>query len=484
MILRLDGSSLSYAQLVDLAYGRAQAAFAPAAIERMEKARRIAEAAARARQQTYGHTTGVGARKQWAVDSAQADEFNRGVIETHRVGQGPNAPSPLVRATLARLANAFAKGTVAIRPELAQRLLAALNENRAFDVRLLGTNGCGDLAPLADLASALVQGIALRSGEGLGLINSNAFATAAACLALHRSERYLDSLLGVAACELDAFAATVDVILNEVIADIRPAPNLIDSVNRLRRALDGSALWQRGAARSLQDPLCFRSLPQVVGGARDTWDYARQQLDVALNASQENPVVDQKRERMTSICSFDIVPLSAALDYMRIALAGVLASACERSLKLLQHRFTGLPQGLTAASGEAQSGLDVFGQAAQAFAAEARLLAQPVSFDVTSTSQADGIEDRINMGHLSARRLDEMLVLGERLLAVQLVVACQALDLRRRQAPVAFGQTSEQAFAAVRRHVSFMTGLATFPADLQPLVDAVAAGAFALPADP
>lgn len=478
-MVRLDGSGLTYRQLVEVAGGGCRVEFAAAALARMEAARRIAEASADRRQQVYGHTTGVGARKQWSVDQTAIHHFNRGVIETHRVGQGPAAPAPLVRATLARLANAFAKGTVAIRPELAQRLLDALNEGQAVEIRLLGSNGCGDLAPLADLASALSRGLTLRSGEGLALINSNAYATAAACLALERAERYLDALLTVAACELDAFAANIGVILNEVIAEIRPSPNLLRSVERLRCELAGSALWQDGNARSLQDPLSFRSLPQILGAAQDCWDFARGQLEVELNASQENPVVDLQRERMTSICSFDLLPLSAALDYLRIALASVIATACERSLKLLQARFSGLPQGLSPAAGLAQCGLDTFGQSAQAFAAEARLLAQPVSLEVTSTTQADGIEDRINMGHLSARRLDEMLALAERLMAVQLVVACQALDLRRRAAPVAFGKGSEVALATVREHVPFMAAVEDFPVDLEPLLAAVRGGRFA-----
>src|SRR5207237_2804338 len=116
----------------------------------------------------------------------------------------------------------------------------------------------------------------------------------------------------------------------------------------------------------------------------------------------------------------------------RIALAPVLTSASERTIKLLQAPVTGLPEGLAAETGLAESGLSEFGLPAQALAVEAKLLAQPVSVETGSTSHHEGIEDRITLAPLAARRLTEMVQLGERLAAIELVVAAQAIDLRGR----------------------------------------------------
>ena len=125
-----------------------------------------------------------------------------------------------------------------------------------------------------------------------------------------------------------------------------------------------------------------------------------------------------------------MLPLAAALDFLRIALAPVLTSANERVMKLLHAGFSGLAPGLAARPDLGDDGYTEFGVAGQAIAAEARLLAAPVSFELVSSTQAEGIEDRMTMAPLAARRLAEMVALGERLVAIELVVAARAIDLR------------------------------------------------------
>ena len=178
--------------------------------------------------------------------------------------------------------------------------------------------------------------------------------------------------------------------------------------------------------------------------------------------------------RIVSVGNFDVVPLAAALDLLRIALAPVLTSAAERALKLLQAPFTGLPEGLAARPGLAEPALSELGAAVQAFAAEARLLAQPVSFELASTTQHEGIEDRTTMAPLSARRLAEMVELGARVAAVELTIAAQAIDLRR---PTALGAGTGRAHERVRALVPFTDAGEALPPDLQPVVDLVRAGA-------
>jgi histidine ammonia-lyase len=194
--------------------------------------------------------------------------------------------------------------------------------------------------------------------------------------------------------------------------------------------LDGSALWEPGAARFLQDPLTFRCVPQVHGAARDALRFVQGQLAIELNAHQGNPLVVLDEQRLVSVGNFDSQPLAAALDFLRIALAPVLTAAVERTLKHLSPRFSGLSEGLVASEGSWQDGLSELGVSAQAIAAEARLLAQPVSFELASTMQESGVEDRTALSSLGARRVTEMLDLGARVTAVELTVAAQAVDLR------------------------------------------------------
>jgi histidine ammonia-lyase len=327
---------------------------------------------------------------------------------------------------------------------------------------------------MADLAAELFGDVELLAKEGIALVNSNAFATALASLAVADAERLVDTLDVTGAMDLEGFAANAT-LLHHAIGDVRPYPGLCFALERLRGLLEGSYLWEKGSARNLQDPLTFRCLPQIHGATRDALEFAKRQLEIELNASQENPLVIPDEDRIVSVANFDILPLAAALDFLRIALAPALTSACERLLKLLQGPLTGLPDGLSPRQGMVENSLGEFGVAAQALTAEARLLAQPVSYEVVTSTHAEGIEDRITMAPLGARRLAEMVGLGERLAAIGLTIAAQALDLRD---PPAMGTGTKRALELVRERVPFMGEGDPLPADLDPVRDLIVSGSF------
>ncbi|HZX42626.1 MAG TPA: aromatic amino acid lyase, partial [Myxococcaceae bacterium] len=190
----------------------------------------------------------------------------------------------------------------------------------------------------------------------------------------------------------------------------------VAAIGRLRALLAGSSLSEPGNARNLQDPLTFRSIPQILGAAWDALGYTRATIETELNSAGCNPAVVLAERRIVSVGNLDIVPVAAALDFARIALATVVTCAAERTVKLLQSPLSGLPAGLAAEPDTGEEALAEFGGAAQAIAAEARMLAHPVSFEVVSSSKAEGIEDRTTMAPLSARRLTEMADLAEGLL--------------------------------------------------------------------
>jgi histidine ammonia-lyase len=358
-----------------------------------------------------------------------------------------------------------------VRPELAARVVAALNEGDPPRVRLLGSVGQADLAPNADLAHGFLDGFDLAAGEALALVNNNSFSVGFAALALADAQRLVSALETAAALDLEAFAANL-AGLHPVIAETRPYPGLRASLGRLRALLDGSPLWQPEAARNLQDPLSFRGAAQVLGVARDALDFALRQLAIELNAAPSNPLVIAGEERIVSASMVEIAQLAAALDFARIGLAPALTTANERLVKLLQAPLSGLTDGLAARPGH-EDGLAELGNAGQALTAEARLLAQPVSFELASTSQAEGIEDRVTMAPLAARRLADMVELGERIVAVELVVAAQAVDLRK---PEGLGVGTQRAYDLVRGLVPFTAAGETLPPDLEPVRDLVHSG--------
>lgn len=474
MTVVLDGASLTTDELVRVAREREPVELAPAAVAGMRSSRDLVERVIDRGDTVYGLTTGVGVRKRVLVDPEDLDEFNRKLILNHLVASGPYAPEEVVRGAMLHLANGFARGSAGVRPELAERVIARLNDGAAPPVRMLGSIGQADLASMADLAHGLLDGFQPAAKEGLALLNSNSFSTAIATLAVSDTRRLLDTLDVAGALDLEAFVANLT-ILNPRIGEVRPYPGLQETIERLRALLVDSYLWEEGSARNLQDPLTFRCVPQVHGAGRDALHFVEGQLAIELNASQENPLIIPDEDRIVSVGNFDVLPLAAAVDFLRLTLASVLTAANERLVKLLEYPLSGLPEGLATERGLAEDSLAEFGVSSQALTAEARLLALPVSFEVASTSHAEGIEDRMTMAPLGARRLREMVDLGERIATIELVVAAQAVDLRERE----LGTGTRRAREIVREGIAFSGRGDPVPPDLGAVRDAIRSGRFA-----
>jgi histidine ammonia-lyase len=498
MSVVLSGSVLSVTDVVRVARAGERVELDPEARDRMASARAVVEATLSSGEPVYGLTTGVAERKRVLLDPEERRSFNLRLVHNHRIAQGAPAPADVVRGAMLCLANSYAKGVTGVRPELCEMIISLLNAGFTPLVRTLGSVGQGDLGPMADLAHGLLErsGFVLAENEGLALVNSNAFTTAWASLALADAARLMDVLDVAAALDLEAFGANLT-SLHPVIAETRPYPGLVFSLARLRSLLSGSYLWAPGAARFLQDPLIFRCIPQVHGAARDALSYALAVAATEMNSSQANPVVVLAEGRIVSVGNFDIGPLAAALDFARVALAPVVTSANERLVKLLQAPFSGLPAGLaapvvtgTVETGAGETGEDALSElavAGQAITVEARLLAAPVSYELASSVKAEGIEDRTTNAPLSARRLAEMVGLIARVAAIELVVAAQAIDLRRAAGDIGadallgpdglgLGRGTGRAYRMVRELVPFIHAGDTLPHDLEPVVGLVTRG--------
>jgi histidine ammonia-lyase len=476
----LTGHDLTLAEVLRVAREAERVEIDPAAFATMSEARAVVERALERGDEVYGLTVGVGPAKSFRVDLQKMREFNSLMVYGSALGQGPDASEEVVRGTLLRLANGFVSGTPGVRRELAERLVDALNRRECPQVHMLGSIGQADLVPLGDLAAGVFGDFELAPKEGLSLVSNNAFSTSIAALAVADYTRLADAADAAAALDLEAFAANLT-ILHPAVGRVRPFPGLVDTLTRLRAILDGSYLWEAGAARALQDPLTFRCIPQVHGAMRDTLAFATGQLAIELNASQENPLVLTDEDRLIPVANFDVLPLAACLDYLRIALAPLLTSAYERVEKMLQAPFSGLPQNLAARPGGVDLALSEFGLVAQALTAEARLLAGPVSFEVTGSLRDLGLTDRITMAPLAARRVAEMVGLGERIVAAELVVAAQAIDLRSNSR---LGRGTQRLYDLVRQHVGYTGDGEAPPRDIEGIRELVRSGALSNLADP
>lgn len=469
----LTGRDLTLDEVLRVARGGEQVDLAAEVGQRMGAARAVMEAALERGDVVYGLTTGVGAKKKASVGAADIAEFNRLLVLNHRVGQGRFLPTDVARAALLRLVNHLASGAPGVRWELASALVDALNAGVTLEVRSLGSIGMGDLSANADLAHGALAGFPLAGGEGIALLTHNAVSTGHAALSLADAAALVDVLDVAGALDLEAFAASLTPF-DPAVSAARPYVGLARTLEHVRDVLDGSYLWADGTARNLQDPLCFRCLPQVHGEARDALGHAFGQLAVELNAHQGNPlVVTGEEARIVSVGNFDALPVATSLDLVRIALAPVLTCAAERAVKLLQRSLSGLPEGLAVEFGIAHDGLAEFGIAVQSIVSEARLLAQPVSFELSSATQAEGIEDRATSAPLGARRLAEQVELGSRVAAIELVIAAQAVDLRGLRP---LGRGTAAVHARVRELVPPLRVGEPIPQDLEPVVALVRAG--------
>lgn len=464
----LTGHTLTLDDLVRVARDRASVRLHPEAISAMRQSRAVVERALDRGENVYGLTTGVAALKRSRVDRVEITRFNHDLIVQHRIAQGPSAAPDIVRAALLRLLNYLASGYPGVRPQLAEHLIGALNADRMPTVRTLGSVGQSDLAQMADLTYGMLGDFRLAGGEGLALLNNNSFSTGSAALALTDLTRLHQAMHAVGALSLEGFHANPSVI-HPIVGTTRPLPGLARSLGRLRELLGGSFLWEL-PPRSLQDPLTFRTLPQALGALDEALTYARQQLEGELNSAQGNPIVVAAEDRVISVGNFDPATLAAAVDLVRIALASFLTGSAERAVKHLERPWSGLPTGLTQRDELPDAGLNELGIAAVSLAAEARLLGQPVSFEIPSSSLAEGIEDRMTMAPLGVRRLGQMLDLAARILAIELTVSGQAVERRGAQP---LGHGTAPLLAELRRRVPFMREPAQFPHDLDPVVDLV-----------
>lgn len=472
MTVILTGHDLLLRDVVAVARRDQAVSIDQAALQRMTAGRGVVERALARGDEIYGLTTGVGAGKTRRIERDEPGDQQWGLVRSHLIGQGPAFPSDVVRAAALVLANGFAAGWSGVRPELATRLVDALNGDRLAEIHSLSSVGQADLAALAELAVVVFDGVELAPGEGLALVSSNAFATGHAALAVADVETLLDGLDVSGAMSLQAFGANLG-MLHATIGDARPFPGVRTSLEHLRAQLEGSSLWEAGASRNLQDPLTFRTLPQVNGAARDALSFAAAQISIELNASQNNPLVLVDEDLVVSVANFDAQQLASALDVTRIGLApGILASS-ERAVKLLDASWSGLPRGLVDGTTD---GLAFLGITAQSLAAEAALLATPVSFALASTAHAEGIEDRTALAALAARRVDEMADLAARVVAIELVVAAQALDVQETRM---IGDGVVRTHDLVRGPVRAATSSQPAPPDLEPMVELVRSGLLA-----
>lgn len=435
----------------------AQLTLSTGARDRIAHARRLVEAITEKGIRAYGVNTGVGALSDTVVDVPLQRQLSRNLLMSHAVGLGPALPTPVARAILAAAVNNFCHGYSGVRLEVVDVMLALLNAGLAPEIPVQGSVGylshmahgalvlIGEGHVLADGdritgAEALARlgraPLVLEAKEGLSLINGTPCATGMAALALARAERLLNWADIAAALTFECLKSQVVAFDAQSLA-LHASPGLGVVGARLRDLLAGSQVLAASAGRRTQDALSLRAVPQVHGAARDVFAHVAGAVERELASVTDNPVVTGTVAAPEVFSEAHAVgaAIGMAMDNLAPAIAQVASMSERRTDRLVNPLVSGLPPFLATESGVA-SGFMILQYTALSLVGENRRLAAPASLDAGVTSGLQ--EDMLVHATPSALKMLTILENAENILAIELLAAAQAADLRekgQRRAP-------------------------------------------------
>ncbi|HXC94355.1 MAG TPA: histidine ammonia-lyase [Edaphobacter sp.] len=468
-MISLDGSSLTLENVVAVAERNEPVQIAPTALLRMQDSRRKVDDAIDGAAPVYALNTGVGLLANIRLENSEIEAMQVNLIRSHCCGIGAPLPTAVVRGMMLIRANVLAKGLSGIRPIVAELICDLLNHQITPVIPSRGSVGAsGDLAPLAHMALALIgegnaeyrgsvlpasicleraglKPLSLLGKEGISLLNGTQAMLSIGCLRLVEVEDLFYSAQTTAAMSLEALRGTAAAFDPRLHA-ARPHPGQVLSASHLTRLLQGSLIPRsHGEGTRIQDAYCLRCIPQVHGAVWDTLVYARKVFEIELNSATDNPLVFA--DGIVSGGNFHGAPLALALDYLAIALCQLAGISERRTERLLNPSLNeGLPAFLASQPG-LESGLMMAQVTAAALVAEMRVLAAPASTGSIPTSGNQ--EDFVSMGMTSALKFEQAVALARMVIAIELLTATRALDLRRDQSTVPL----EEARSHFRKHV-------------------------------
>lgn len=470
MIL-LDGHSLTIEDLVAIAHGGARVGIADAAAAQVRRARAIVDGHAAGTAPVYGINTGFGSLAEVAIPREKLGELQVNLLRSHASGVGDPLPLPAVRATMALRANVLAKGFSGIRIETLQALVDALNKDVHPRVPSRGSVGAsGDLAPLAHLALVLIgegeaiaadgsiisgrealtraglTAVSLGAKEGLALINGTQPSAALLGLAVAAAQHLADAADIAAALSIDALKGSGRP-LDARIHEARGFSGQQQSAAHIGALLAGSGINKSHEnCGRVQDAYSLRCAAQVHGAARDAIAFARRGAETEANAGTDNPMVFADGD-IVSGGNFHGAPVAMAADLLAIGLTHLATISERRTDRMMNPALSELPPFLTRDSG-LHSGFMMAQVASAALTSEMKTLAHPASVDTIPTSASR--EDHVSMSMGAALKATRSVELLARVLAIEIMCACQAIDLL---APLQTSPRLQRVHALVRRQV-------------------------------
>ena len=471
-IHKISAEHLSIEQIGEIVYGGYKIELSDDAQRRISECRKYLDK--KIEESTvpiYGVTTGFGSLCNVSIGSDYLAQLQINLMMSHACGTGDRVPNDIVKIMLLLKIQSLSYGFSGCQLATVNRLIDFFNNDVYPIVYMQGSLGAsGDLVPLAHLSLPLVglgeveykgkvltsvellkkfkwQPIQLASKEGLALLNGTQNMGAFAIWSLLQSQRLSKWADKIAAMSLDAYYGLTAPFIDAV-HQVRPHKGQIVTAARMRELLEGSEIIEKPKSY-VQDPYSFRCIPQVHGTVKDTIEYVRSVVDVEVNSATDNPTVCPDEDLIISAGNFHGEPIAMPMDFLAIALCE-LANISERRIYKLVSGTRGLPSFLVANPG-VNSGFMIPQYTAASIVSLNKTLSTPSSVDSIPSSQ--GQEDHVSMGANAAIKLYKVVLNTERVLAIELFNAAQALDFRR---PLKSSPAVEAIHAAYRKVVPFI----------------------------
>lgn len=469
----LTGEDLTLKELIAVARYDAAVDLSEDARQNIEASRAIVERIVDSEEVVYGITTGFGSLWRVNISKEDSSQLQENLIRTHSCGYGEPCRREVVRAIMLIRANALVKGYSGIRLSTLETLINMINKGVHPYIPEKGSLGAsGDLAPLshmvlpmlglgdAEYKGELMPGrdamdkagipiIELQAKEGLALINGTPVLTAMGAIALYEGISLLKLSDIAAALSIEAMRGVIDAF-DDRIHVIRPHHGQMVTAQNMRTLLAGSACVTRQGEIRVQDPYSLRCVPQIHGASKDTLLFVKEKVDIELNSVTDNPIILPDGD-VISGGNFHGEPLAQPFDFLGIGLAEI-ASVSERRLeRLLNHSLSGFSSFLVRHSG-LNSGFMITQYAAAALVSENKVLAHPASVD--SIPSCENQEDFVSMGAHAACKADAIAKNVRRVVATEILAACQAIDLLEEKGQL--GKGTAAAYQCVRESNSFI----------------------------
>ncbi|TAH63931.1 MAG: histidine ammonia-lyase [Gottschalkiaceae bacterium] len=466
----LDGNSLRIEDIVHVARNNYEVQLSTDAIDKVIKSRELVDRLVNEEKVVYGITTGFGKFSDVVISKKEARTLQRNLIISHSCGVGEPLDEEIVRGVMLLRANALAKGYSGIRLETLNTLIEMLNKGVHPVIPEKGSLGAsGDLAPLSHMVlvmlgegeafykgarmsgkeameKANIPTIELTSKEGLALINGTQVMTAIGALAVYDAINISKMADVSAAMTVEALNGIVTAF-DEKVHQVRPHEGQINTAKNLLRILQDSKMTTEQGQIRVQDAYVIRCLPQIHGASKDAIKYVKEKVEIEINSATDNPLIFEDVEEVISGGNFHGQPMAISFDFLGIALAE-LANVSERRLeRLVNPALSGLPAFLVK-NGGLNSGFMIVQYSAASLVSENKVLAHPASVDSIPSSANQ--EDHVSMGTIAARKARAILDNARKVLSMELLGACQAIDLRGNKG---LGKGTQVAYDIIREKI-------------------------------